>query len=221
MRLITGHPSIWVKDQKDLQQDYINSNRRSFIFEDRVLRLPAWDEQAIDFLRLTRHYIDNPNRKTGSKHEFFEWNPQKQAEASMREEMLVVDAMGVAFQASGEKMRKHALFLGIQFSDELGEIKSDEAIKRDYLLYAKNNAKRFMETIDSPLVEVKYLVTKAIRDSKIDIGREKNKAYFANGGGFIISIPQGSRPVDVLSEFATNGTEEGKDFLNNLRKVIN
>ena len=55
MRLVTGHPSEWIKDQKDLTDEFVRKNRRSLCFEDRVLRLPSWDETAIRFARQSRH----------------------------------------------------------------------------------------------------------------------------------------------------------------------
>ena len=40
IRLLTGYPSIWVEDQKGLEKTFVEKNRRSLIFDRRVLRIP-------------------------------------------------------------------------------------------------------------------------------------------------------------------------------------
>jgi hypothetical protein len=42
-RLLTGYPSIWVEDQKGLEKSFVEKNRRSLIFDRRVLRIPDYD----------------------------------------------------------------------------------------------------------------------------------------------------------------------------------
>lgn len=219
VRLLSGVNSIWLKDQADVTDDYIRQNRRSLIFEDKVLRIPSWDSTAIEFVEVSRHLVDNPNRKTGSKTEFYEWNPQKQAELALKQRHQKIEAMKLAMGITEDKMRKHALFLGVSFVDELGLPKTADSLRNDYILKAEENSKLFMETVESPLVHISYLVKKAIIDAKIDVGRESNKAYWATGG-FICSIPSHIKPQVYLVEFASNGTREGKEFLEQLEIVV-
>lgn len=219
VRLVSGVNSIWLKDQKDLTEDYVRQNRRTLIFEDKVLRVPSWDSTAIEFIEVSRHLVDNPNRKTGSKTEFYEWNPQKQAELALKQRHQKVEAMKLAMTVSEDKMRKHALFLGVNFVDELGLPKTPDSLRNDYVLKAEENPSNFMETVESPLVHVSFLVKKAIIDAKIDVGRESGKAYWSTGG-FICSIPSHMKPQAYLVEFATSGTRESKEFLEQLEIVV-
>lgn len=219
IRLVSGVESIWVKDQKDLTEDYIKRNKRTLQFEDRVLRLPKWDISAIEFARITRHCVDNANRKSGSKHEFFEYNPKKQAEAAMQKEMLAIDAMQKLFELEIPKMTKIALFEGVQFFDELGERKSDTQIRRDLALKVKQNPERFLGIVDDPSVEISYLIAKAIKDGKLEVGREAGKIYYANGG-FIMSYPTNSNAKSALVDFATSKTKEANEFLENLKQLV-
>ena len=218
VRLITGATSIWAKDQKDLSEDYVKRNKRSLVFEDRVCRFPKWDEQGIEFARVSRHLIDNPHKKTGSKHEFFEWNPQKQAEESMKKELLAIDAMQKCFELDVPRMTKIALFEGVQFFDELGERKSDTQIRRDLALKVKQNPERFLAIVDDPSVEISYLVAKAIKDGKLEVGREAGKIYYSNGG-FIMSYPTNTNAKNALVSFATSKTKEANEFLDNLKEL--
>lgn len=216
MRLLSGEQAIWVKDQKHLTEDYIRNNRRTMIFEGKICRVPSYDTAAIEFLRLSSHCIDNPNRKTGSKTEFFEWNPVKQAQEAAKKQMLKIEAMKKAFSVDDEHMKKHALYLGISPIDEVGLPKPIEAMRNEYAMKADLDPKGFMESFESPLVEISFLVKKALNQAKIDVGRERNKAYWATGK-FICSIMPHQKPIDSLVELASSNTAEGREFLNELK----
>lgn len=216
MRLLTGIDKIWLKDQKEVTKEYDNANRRSLVFEGKICRLPSWDKTAIEFLRNSSHCIDNPSRKSGSKTEFFEWNPAKQAEAAKQKQMLKIEAMKKAFSVDDEHMKKHALYLGISPIDEVGLQKTIDAIRNEYAMKADLNPKAFMDSFSSPLVEISFLVKKALNQAKIDIGRERNKAYWATGK-FICSILGHQTPIDALIELASSNTAEGKEFLTELK----
>lgn len=219
MRLLAGVDSVWLKDQKDVTEEYAKLNRRSLIFEGKILRIPSWDTAAIEFARRASHCIDNPSRRTGSKTEYFEWNPKKQAEEALKKQHFMVDAMQKAFNVPDELMKKHALYLNVSFIDEVGFPKQIESIRKDYALKAQQDPKRFMETLDSPLVEISFLVKKALSDSKIDLGRERNKAYWSTGK-FICSIPPHQVAHAYLVEFASAGSPEANDFLEQLKLTV-
>lgn len=219
MRLLAGVDSVWLKDQKDVTEDYAKMNRRQLIFEGKILRVPSWDTTAIEFLRLSSHCIDNPKRRTGSKTEFFEWNPKKQAEEALKKQHFMIDAMQKALTVDEETMKKHALYLNVSFIDEVGFAKTSESIRRDYALKAQQDPERFMQTFGSPLVEISFLVKKALSDSKIDLGRERNKAYWATGK-FICSIPPHQVAHTYLVEFASAGSPEANDFLEQLKMTV-
>lgn len=216
MRLLSGIDKIWLKEQKDVTEEYSKNNRRSLIFESKILRLPAWDTTAIEYLRKSSHCVDNPNRKSGSKTEFFEWNPKKQAEEAKKKQLLKLDAIKKAFEVDDEQMKKHALYLGISPIDEVGMAKTIETMRNEYAMRADLNPQQFLESFQSPLVEISFLIKKALSQAKIDVGREKNKAYWGTGK-FICTILQHQTPLDALVELAASNTAEGREFLTELK----
>lgn len=220
MRLLSGVNEIWQKDQKHVTEEYAKLNRRSLVFEGKILRIPSWDKAAIEFARKCSHCIDNPKRKSGSKTEFFEWNPKKQAEEALKRQHFKIDAMQKALTCPEEQMRKHALYLNVSFIDEVGMPKTTEAIRRDYALKADQDPQRFMETYDSVLVEISFLVKKALSEGKLDVGRERNKVYWGTGK-FICSVAPHQTAHDTLVEFASSNTPDGKEFLEQLKLSVN
>ena len=219
IRLLNGFPSLSIEDQKHLEKAFLEKNRRSLVFDARILRVPDWDMAAIEFLEKSNANIDNPHKKGTRKLTFFEWNPHRQAEIERKKRIAKVEAIKYASMASTEEMRKHSNYLGINFTDELGFPKSDEALRNDYELYAEAQPNKFMQSAGSKEVEVAYIVKKAILDNKIDVHSKRGSAYWAGDGGFICKIPGTAQPKDYLVEYAMMPNDESQQFLSQLKKM--
>ena len=219
IRLLRGFPSIYLDDQKGLTEDFIKANRRTLVFQRRVLRIPEYDVTALDFLSKCNANLDNPNRKGYKRNTFFEWNPQRQAEIDRKKRMARIEAIKIATNASEEDMRKHANFLGLSFIDEMGFPKSADALRNDYELYAESQPNKFMQSVGSKEVEVAFVVRKAIVDSKIDLTSRPGSAYWASDGGFICKIPPEEKAHEYLVSFALFPQDDSKAFLETLKKL--
>jgi hypothetical protein len=222
IRLLTGVDTIWLKEQKDITPEYARMNQRnlSFVRGTKILRIPEYDHTALEFARLTRHNIGSPVNKTGSHFEFYEYNPEREQQELLRKEELEIKMAILAQGMPADKMKKHAAFLGIRLIDDLGLPKSEEGLRREYMIYAKRNPEYFEKTVESKEVEVAWMVKRAILDSKLEIGREPGKVYWANGGGFIAAIPKNENIEQYLVNLALTNTEEGREFKDRLTKVI-
>lgn len=220
IRLLRGFPSIWVEDQKGLEKSFVEQNRRSLVFDRRVLRVAEYDVEALEFLNLCNANLDNPNRKGTRKITFFQWNPQRTAELERAKRVAKVEAIKYASLASEEEMRKHCNYLGISFVDELGMPKSPEALRNDYELYAEAQPNKFMQSAGSKEVEIAYIVKKALIDNKIDTTTKRGSAYWSGDGGFICKIPSDKKPQNYLVEFAMFPQDESRAFLEQLKKLV-
>lgn len=220
IRLLAGVDTIWQKEQKDVTDEYVKQNRRSLQFEGKFCRIPEWDHTALEFAKTCRSFIESPGYKArGSKHAFFEWNPARMAEARAAKQKKRLDAMQKALAAPVEQMRKHAFYLGVHAVDEVGIQKTDEGIRNDYFGKAEVDPVRFLESFEQPIVNISYLVKKAITEGKIDLGRTPGSAYWASNGGHIGQYPQTQTPADYLIGLAMGHTKEGKLFLETLQSI--
>jgi hypothetical protein len=219
IRLLRGFPSIYLEDQKALTEDFIKANRRTLVFQRRVLRLPDYDQTAIDFLNKSNANLDNPHRKGYKRNTFFEWNPLRQAEIDRKKRLNRIEAIKMATNATEEDMRRHANYLGISFIDEMGFPKSAEGLRNDYELYAESQPNKFMQSVGSKEVEVAFVVKKAITDSKIDLTSRPGSAYWAFDGGFICKIPPDQKAHEYLVDFALYPQDDSKQFLEQLKKL--
>jgi hypothetical protein len=201
-------------------KDYVKKNRRSLLFEGTVCRIPSWDERALEYAKVCRHNIGNPNRKSGSNYEFYEYNPAKQQEESLKKEMFEIDMVIKAREMPEEKMKKMAAYLGIIFYDELGQVKSPSGIRSELMIKAKRDPITFEKYIDSKEVDISFLVKKGILDNFIDLGSQNGNAIWANGKGFIAKIPQARKPFEYLTELAMTNSNEGRQFLEQLQTIV-
>lgn len=220
IRLLRGHTSIIMSEQKDVDAAYVAANRRSLTFDGQLgLRIPMHDTTALEYLEKSNGNLDNPNRKGTRKMSFYEWNPIRIAAEQRKKRTLKVQAIKLAGLASDDSMRKHANYLGINFVDAAGFPKSDEALRDDYELYAEAQPKRFIESANSREVEVAYVVKKAILSGKIDLTGKFGSAYWASDGGYICKIPQDQDAQEYLVEYAMLPNPESKQFLEQLKKL--
>ena len=218
--LLAGASSIWSTDlvEQLKDKDWVRNSRRSLEFEGGILRVPTWDERVIEFIENCRHFIDNPSRRTGSRHEFFEYNPKKQQEAALAREMLEIEMSIIASQMEITQVRKMASFFGIIFFDELGQPKDDSGIRRELMLFAKREPKKFQANITSKEVEIAFMVKKAIIDNKIDLGGVSGNVTWANGGN-IAKMPKNRKAQEFLTELAMTNSDDGKAFLEQLQRI--
>ena len=221
IRLLSGVDTIWVKEQKDITPEYVRNNLRSlsFVRGTKILRIPEWDTTALEFARITRHNVGSASNKTGSQFEFYEYDPAREQEELFKREALELEMAILAKEMPSDKMRKHAAFLGIRLIDDLGMPKTDDGLRREYMVYAKRNPDYFQRTKDSKEIDIMWLIKRAILDSKIEIGREPGKIYWSNGGGLIGVMSKQDTPEKYLLNLALTNTQEGEAFRDQLKKI--
>jgi len=221
MRLLVGVSSVWMKDQKDLDKDYIRQNAKSLCIPRgaKCLRIKKTDEAALTFARLTRHNVGGINGFKGSNFGFYEYDAAKEAQAALDRELLELDMAIVVKGLSTEMVKKYMAFLKLPVYDQIsGQVKNDDLLKRELMLYAKRNPIDFQKltTERSKEIELSHLVNKMILEAKIDISSQPGRAFWANGGGLIGVIPTTRKPNEYLTELALTNTEEGREFLKQL-----
>ena len=221
IRLLSGVDSVWQKDQKDLPKDYEKQNwvELRFFRNQKMLRVSEDNHTALDYLRLTNSNIGNPFRVKGSRHEFYEYDSAAaETEAFVREEFELEMAI-LAKQADVPQMRKHAAFLGVRMINDNGEPKSDDGVRREYVMAAKRNPDYFKKTLGTEEIELAWLVRKGLSESLIEVGREPGKIFWANGGGMIGVYPQSENPQSYLTRLALTNSEEGLRFKEQLKQL--
>lgn len=216
IRLVRGVSEIWQDKQEKLDPKYVEKNRISLTFiQGGLVCDETKDAHIIKAARLMNANEGNEYKLPGKKRTFYEWDPAAQEKEAFAKELLEIEVVELAMSQPIEKMKKHALFLNVNITDERGDIRSEQGIKVLYVRKAKEDPKKFKETLDSPEVEIKYVLRRAIIDGKLDISTTSIK--WAKGGQ-ICKLPHGREALDYLVEFALLPQDESKDFLDRLQK---
>ena len=219
MRLLRGATSIWTTDLTELLKDksYVNKNRISVKFQGGIARISTSAKNQLEFLR--RHKDNVGDKRSGSgKYDFYEYNAAEIQKRKHDEAMKRVKMISMVTMLEDKKVEKLALFLGVKpYEDEIGLPRTIESFKTELMLIADKKPNEIEKYINSPEVEVSYMVRKALIDTKIDLGN--GMATWTSGGGFICKIPKSERALPYLTEFALQQTDDGRAFKEKLESI--
>lgn len=217
IRLIRGATSIWMDEQDKMDKDYLAKNRISLTFvAGNLICDEVKDANIVKAARLMNANEENPNRVPGKKRSFYEWNPSKQEQEAFERELFEAKVVQLAMDQPAEKMKKHAIYLDLPITNEMGQLRSDEGIRALYVRAAKANPAKFKNSLDSKEVEYKYLIRRAVLDAQIEISGSNIK--WPNGP-LICKLPHGLEAINYMVEFAMLPTDESKAFVERLQKI--
>jgi len=222
-RLLSGVPSIWIKDQKDISEDYVRQNRRSIVFPrskgPKMLQISERDEALLEYARIHPKNCKHPRLRKGVPDEFFEYNPAAEAEEALARETKELESAILASQQSEMTVRKHGFFLGIRMLDDYGIPKEFKKIKQEYIVLAKRDPTKFNDTLNSKDVEIFHLVRSGVTDGKIDISSPDRNIRWASGNT-ICRLPERTSAIEYLVELALTNSDEGREFLQQLQSAV-
>jgi hypothetical protein len=217
IRLIRGATTIWMDEQEKMDKEFLQKNRISITFvAGNLICDELKDEMIVKAARLMNANEGNPNRIPGKKRSFYEWDASAEEREAFEKELLEAKVVQLAMEQPFEKMKKHALYLNLPITNEMGQIRGEDGIRALYLRAAKADPKKFKESLDSKEVEYKYLIRRAIVDAKISVSTTEIKYPT---GQLICRLPHGRESVDYLVEFAMLPTDESKSFVERLEKM--
>ena len=218
--LLMGAASIWQSELTEVlkDKDYVNKSRYGKIFEDGVCRISSLEANELEFLRVNSNNVGK-NRGGNGKYDFYEYDPAEEQKQRLKVQSIKIDMIIKAKEMPVEKMKKLASFLDIKPYDELGQLKGDDGVRAELMIKADTMPTTFAKYLDSPEVEIAYMVKKAIVEAKIDLTGQNGNALWAGGKGFITKIPSTKKPYEYLTELAMTNSNEGRAFKEQLETM--
>ena len=222
--LIRGTKSIWQSDLTDLIKDmdkpnsYISKNRIGLLFEDGICRIPITEKNQLEFARVNTNNVGK-NRNGAGKYSFYEYDAQSEQALRLEKQMHRIKMITKANEMPEDKVKKVAVFMGIPLVDELGYPKTPDGIRSELMIKADLQPEAFERLVDSKEVEVSWMVRKAILDAKIDLTAQQGTALWAGGKGFIGKVPSNRKAYEYLTELAMTNSDEGRQFLEQLKTI--
>lgn len=198
IRYCPNEPSIFVDEQSS------NAVRSQVLFTDGLLLVRSTQQNLQKFLDM------HPMNKANGGGIFSEVNTEKKAEADIDQEFLAHDAISLVRNKSIDELMPVVIYLGIDTNQKNAEI------KRELLLSAKQNPRKFIELFDNPIVEARSIVMRAVDYQLIKVN--DSGAFWADSGRLIVASPAGQDSVTVLSQYCL--TEKGSVTYDTLRKEL-
>lgn len=192
----TNRALRYARNQKSPFEDEQDGNAilEPIIFKDGFLHVPATNPVLQRFMELHPSngeiFIELDNEK----------NAQEELDIITAEVDALVAAKGLDIQTMETLGR---VFLGLN-TDKM----SSAELKRDIILFAKNNPLEFLESLEDPMLEIQDIVAKVFEAGLLSM-RNKNKDIYFNLPGNkkkFTSVPYGEDPQHiVVSLFQQDG----------------
>ena len=215
------HPLLWFDEEKGINRQlrYARNQRSPFedeqddnaivepiIFENGVLNVEKTNVILQMFLE---HHPDNGKR-------FEEFIPERDAEKDIEEMNYEVDALIAAREMSIDKCEE-------VLREIIGprvETMTSKEVRRDVLVYARNNPYDFLTLAGDPDVQMKNNIAKFFDMNIIQYRNKGKDVYFnlPNNKKRMLTVPEGEEGMDAVKLFFE--TEEGEPIYNKLCREL-
>lgn len=208
--------------EKDVIDQLIQQSKRRH-FQDGKLVVDGYEKMLLLFLNICSTNGESPFRVKAANGVFIPVNPDAIATVETEKMDNIEKALELAKEASEEKMRIHANYLGIATKDyDSGNDLSVKEIRATYRKYALAHAVDFIKSYGNKSIEVKYYIDKALLDGTINNKLNPNMAAWKKSNSQICDI-SGLISNEAISErlFEFSQSEAGEEFLVQLKAIYN
>jgi hypothetical protein len=199
----------YAKNQKSpfIDEQDENAILEAIVFVDGVLTVPFNNPVLQEFL----HY--HPGNKLNGGGTFYEFDPAKEAEENINKLNTEVDALILARTLDIRTMEAIAR---VYLKGNVDNMSSSE-LKRDILLFAKNNPKEFLEAADDQDLEVNSVASRALEEGYVTFRAGKDLFFnLKDNKKKIMTVKFGNTPEGELASWLHS--QEGKEFYQFLSK---
>lgn len=189
IRYIPGEPSIYMDEQSDdakYRPEPIVIREGQFIVDHREVLL-------IEFMRKSNGNANTKNRMPGRTAIYRERRAQDAAKEYVKTQQADLDMRNLIMDLDPYELEAYALVLG----DKLAEEKDTETIRRDLLVLANTNPKKFKEGMENADSIRKVHIIKACKANIIICDNSRNEIRWP-GGKLLKKVPMQMDAVDFL-----------------------
>jgi len=198
----------YARNQKSPFEDEQDGNfiLEPIVFEDGVLTVPKNNPVLQRFMEL----------HPGNGDIFSEFDPEKDASERVEDLNFRLDAQLAARDMSIEAAEA---VLRVMVGGRVDRMTSNE-IRRDIMVYAKNNPEEFLEMLDDSDLHLRNKSAKFIEAGLLQFRNNRRDVFFnlPNNKKKMMSVPMGEDPLSALSAFLK--TDEGIEIEQSLEKLL-
>ena len=198
LRYASNHQSIFVDEQKG------SLTLAHIVFEKGHLRVPASKRNLQEFLN------KHPHRGVI----FDEFDAQVQAEDQYDYLEIEIAAMNMAYEMDIDKAEA---ILRVELGSNVSNLTTKE-LKRDLLLFAKQQPKLFIDLSQDENVELRNFAIKAVEAKIIQLASDQRTVKWASNGKKLMTVPFEENPYSAMAAWFK--TDEGLEVYKSIQKKL-
>jgi len=199
IRFATNQSSVFVDEQKG------SVTLAHIVFKEGVLHVPK-EMQALQKL-LTLYHPDKNKR-------YAELDIQKNAIHEVDILEMQLDAMNLARTMEIEMLEA---ILRVELGSEVSKMSTKE-LKRDGLLFAKNQPQTFIALVNDDNVQLRNFGIKAVEARILELSQDQRAFKWASNGKKLMTIPFEENPYSALAAWFK--TDEGVEVYKSIEKKL-
>ena len=198
----------YCQNQKTVFVDEMKGDQRlsHIVFRNGSLFVPRAQQTLQKLLSLYHPHKNNI---------FYEHEPQKIAE----DEIVVLENQVEALMtARNMDIDLAEAIMRVEIGSKVSEMSSKE-LKRDLLIFAKNNPKIFLELADDENVQLRNFGIKAVENGLLRLSPDQRYFMWSSNGRKLMTVPFDEHPYSALASWFK--TDEGMEIYSNIEKRLN
>ena len=200
LRYATNQRSCFVDEQDG------NATLGRVVMRDGILRVPKENVTLQKFLSLYHPYTIEGIIK--------EYKPEQIAENQVDMIEFELEAMTLAKDLDVDQLEA---ILRAQYGSEVSGMSSKE-LKRDSLVFARNNPKLFLDLANDDNVMLRNIGIKATEMGLIKLSDDQRTFSYGNNGRKLMTVPFNEHPYSALAAYFK--TDEGMEVLRAVEKQL-
>jgi hypothetical protein len=199
LRYATNQNSVFVSDQKG------ESTLGHIMFKDGALFVPKEKQNLQKLLSLYHPYKDQ---------RYYEYSSVAVAEDELDVLEIQIDAMNLAREIDIDQAEA---ILRVELGSKVSNMSSKE-LKRDLLLFAKNNPQTFVALANDDNVQLRNIAIRATEAKIINLSGDQRTFTWASNGRKLMNVPFDENPYSAFAAFLK--TDEGVEIFRSIEKKL-
>jgi hypothetical protein len=199
LRYATNQNSVFVSDQKG------ESTLGHIMFKDGALFVPKEKQNLQKLLSLYHPYKDQ---------RYYEYSSVAIAEDELDVLEIQIDAMNLAREIDIDQAEA---ILRVELGSKVSNMSSKE-LKRDLLLFAKNNPQTFVALANDDNVQLRNIAIRATEAKIINLSGDQRTFTWASNGRKLMNVPFDENPYSAFAAFLK--TDEGVEIFRSIEKKL-
>ena len=146
---------------------------------------------------------------------YYEYKPAKRAEEEIDVLNMQVEALVAAREVDIDMAEA---IMRAEVGSEVSKLSSKE-LRRDLLIFARNNPKLFLELADDDNVLLRNFGIRAVENGILRLSSDQRNFLWGSNGRQIMTIPFDAHPYTALAHWFK--TDEGMEIFRNIEKRLN